>query len=167
MSVANGWQRGGSLSAWSTLPKRRQSLIFLASVLAILLLFNGHERGSFDGLATKSKWSQAIEENEILNTTLGVCMTVLQTYEGCSCNETFQFQKIYALVLPDRQDRAIPLLAAANATGLDIEIVTAYRGSEISQDEIPLVCRSCDTRLHVWMLTPRYPDMEYPRYYHG
>lgn len=119
-------------------------MIFLASVLAILLLFNGHERGSFDGLATKLKYSQAVEESEILNTTLGVCITVPQTLEGSLFDESFQFQKIYALVLPDRQDRAIPLLAAANATGLDIEIVTAYRGSEIPQDEIPLVCGSCD-----------------------
>lgn len=48
-----------------------------------------------------------------------------------------QFQKIYALALPGREDRTKPLLDAAKATNLTITMLNAVKDAEISMDSWP------------------------------
>jgi len=48
-----------------------------------------------------------------------------------------QFQEIFALALPDREDRTKPLLDAAKATNLTLTVLNAERDSEIAKDAWP------------------------------
>ena len=48
-----------------------------------------------------------------------------------------QFQAIYALGLPGREDRIQPLLDAANATNLTLTLLNAARDAEIPRDGWP------------------------------
>lgn len=50
-----------------------------------------------------------------------------------------KFQEIFALVLPDRDDRKIPLLDAADATNISLTIVNAVRDDQIPKDQWPQV----------------------------
>ena len=54
----------------------------------------------------------------------------------------FQFNNIFAVVLPGRQDRAAPLLAAGNATGLNITIVDGVLDDDVPDSEVPPVSSS-------------------------
>ncbi len=48
-----------------------------------------------------------------------------------------QFQKVFALALPDRADRTVPLLDAANATNITLTVLDAVRDEQIAQDSWP------------------------------
>lgn len=48
-----------------------------------------------------------------------------------------QFQKIYAISLASRTDLADAMSLAATLTGLDIEIVAASDGSELTNKSLP------------------------------
>ncbi len=48
-----------------------------------------------------------------------------------------QFQDIFALSLPDRKDRRLPLIRAANATNITITILDAVRDEQIPKEKIP------------------------------
>jgi hypothetical protein len=50
-----------------------------------------------------------------------------------------QFEKVFAIALPDRKDRIIPLLDAANATNITLHIVDAVRDAQVPKENIPKV----------------------------
>ncbi|KAK3168695.1 hypothetical protein OEA41_005143 [Lepraria neglecta] len=52
-------------------------------------------------------------------------------------NETLGFQEIFVLSLPERGDRRKPLLAAANATNLNITVLDAIRDRQIPVADYP------------------------------
>lgn len=52
-------------------------------------------------------------------------------------DELAQFQEIFALSLPDRKDRRVPLERAANATNITLTVLDAVRDEEISKDKYP------------------------------
>lgn len=76
-----------------------------------------------------------ISTNPILNSTLGVCSSPhLPRFLADRHN---QFQEIFALALPGRADRVVPLLDAANASNISITILDAVRDKQIPIDAWP------------------------------
>lgn len=73
----------------------------------------------------------------IANRTLGVCHISLLTSLIIFSDRLKQFQDIFALSLPDRKDRRLPLIRAANATNITITILDAVRDEQIPQEKIP------------------------------
>lgn len=52
-------------------------------------------------------------------------------------NRTLGFQEIFALSLPDRKDRRVPLEKAANATNITLTVLDAVRDEQIPKDKYP------------------------------
>lgn len=50
-----------------------------------------------------------------------------------------QFQKIFAIALKDRQDRIVPLLQAANATNMTIQMVDGVKDVDVTEEQKPKV----------------------------
>jgi hypothetical protein len=76
--------------------------------------------------------------DQIANSTLGVCLLRPNLVRRVS-NGYEQFEKVFALALPDRKDRIIPLLGAANATNITLNIVDAVRDAQVPKESIPKV----------------------------
>ena len=86
------------------------------------------------------KPSVIIESGDpIANSTLGV-LNINITSDRWMYIDSHQFQEIFALVLPHRQDRARPLLAAANATNITITIFDAIADVNVTEQQSPQVC---------------------------
>lgn len=75
--------------------------------------------------------------NPIANRTLGVRHFLVLTSLITSSDGLKQFQDIFALSLPDRKDRRLPLVKAANATNITITILDAVRDEQIPKEDIP------------------------------
>lgn len=73
----------------------------------------------------------------IANRTLGVRHFLVLTSVITFSDRLKQFQDIFALSLPDRTDRRLPLIKAANATNITITILDAVRDEQIPQEKIP------------------------------
>lgn len=50
-----------------------------------------------------------------------------------------QFEKVFVLSLPEREDRRAPLLAAANGTNITLTVLDAIRDRQIPQSDWPKV----------------------------
>ncbi|MCJ1224985.1 hypothetical protein MMC12_001632 [Toensbergia leucococca] len=59
------------------------------------------------------------------------------THPNPVTNSTLGFQQIFALSLPERADRRIPLINAAKATNISFTSLDAVRDKEIPKDEWP------------------------------
>lgn len=75
--------------------------------------------------------------DSIANRTLGVRHFLALTPLTTLSDELKQFQEIFALSLPDRKDRRLPLVRAANATNITITILDAVRDEQIPKEKIP------------------------------
>lgn len=73
----------------------------------------------------------------IANRTLGVRHFLFLTSLIPFSDRLKQFQNIFALSLPDRKDRRLPLVRAANATNITITILDAVRDEQIPKEKIP------------------------------
>lgn len=73
----------------------------------------------------------------IANRTLGVRHLLVLNSLITFSDGLKQFQDIFALSLPDRKDRRLPLIRAANATNITITVLDAVRDEQIPQEKIP------------------------------
>lgn len=137
------------MTPWTYLPLTMQNhsraLVVILMVCILLLFWKDIIRDSLPAVPNmpampsidsfRKKKPESLDS--IANRTLGV-----RHFSVLTCLITFsdrlkQFQDIFALSLPDRKDRRLPLIRAANATNITITILDAVRDEQIPQEKIP------------------------------
>ena len=104
--------------------------IIIFGLIALVVLawtrYGDYDASSISSFRVRTK-------NAIHNETLGVCPPFTLSHHPLTA---IQFEQILVLTLPGRDDRLVPLVDAANATGLTFSSFHAVRDTEVADSEL-------------------------------